>query len=383
MQGRSARNGSRIAVVGAGLAGLTCARTLVDLGFEVTIFDKGRAVGGRVATRRSGRHTFDLGAQYFTARDTRFRRQVRTWIEAGACAPWNARIVAVDGASDARNADRRPPPQPVEPLERLVGTPDMSALARHMAAGHDVRSGHRVDHVAKDGESLLLRGLAAQAGVTLGPAAAGDAGTEDLGRYDGLAVCMPPSQAAILLDGVSPALAATARAVALDPCFAVGVAPTEGNERALRTLAFDGAFIGRDGARSSPLAWVARDSSKPGRPPGERWVLHASAEWSRAWYDRRETEVIDAMVAELERLFGVAPVRPALTLLRRWSLARAPEPLREGALYDAEARVGIGGDWACGGRVEGAFLSGLALAERMSASASRNRSTLHVIGGRP
>lgn len=381
---RQAGSSSRVAVVGAGLAGLACAGALAVRGFEVTVFDKGRAVGGRLATRRSGHHTFDLGAQYFTARDTRFGRQVRTWIEAGACAPWNARIVALDGASEARDGNGRPPLHAVEHIERLVGTPDMSALARHMAAGLDVRSGHRVDHLAKDGDSLVLRGLAAPAGMTLGPAAVGAAGPEELGRYDGVALCMPAAQAAVLLDGLSPALAASARAVVLDPCFAVGVALTEGNENALRALPFDGAFIGRDGARSSPLAWVARDSSKPGRPPGERWVLHASAEWSRAWYDRPQAEVIDALVTELQRLFGVGPVHPALTVVRRWSLARAPAPLREGALYDAAARVGIGGDWACGGRVEGAFLSGLALARALGGAVnSRNRTIVGVIGDSP
>ena len=151
----------RCAVVGAGLAGLSCARTLVDHDVDVTVFDKGRGVGGRLATRRIGAHTFDLGAQYFTVRDERFQRWVRAWVEDGACAPWRGRIVAVGGTGDA--------PRPVEAFERLVGTPDMSEIARRLAVGLSVHRGCRVDRIARVDGALRLWGRTAPPGVTLGP----------------------------------------------------------------------------------------------------------------------------------------------------------------------------------------------------------------------
>ncbi len=136
----------RVAVVGAGVAGLACARALINGGADVCVFDKGRSVGGRLATRRIPPHAFDLGAQYFTAKDERFARQVRAWSEAGVCAPWLGRIVAMNEAGCAT--------QPTAAIERLVGTPDMSALARHMAAAPSslqVRTGHRVDRITREG----------------------------------------------------------------------------------------------------------------------------------------------------------------------------------------------------------------------------------------
>ena len=68
----------RVVVVGAGLAGLVAARALAD-DHEVVVFDKGRSVGGRLATRRIGAARLDHGAQFFTVRGDDFRRQVDDW----------------------------------------------------------------------------------------------------------------------------------------------------------------------------------------------------------------------------------------------------------------------------------------------------------------
>jgi photolyase PhrII len=347
----------RVAVIGAGLAGLACARTLTDHNVDVVLFDKGRSPGGRLATRRLPPHTFDLGAQYFTARDPRFRRHVESWLDEGVCAPWHGRIVALDGAGGAARA--------TAPLERLVGTPDMNALARHLAADLRVTTGQRVDRIERVAGMLTLRGTTAPDGVTLGPAGPGDHGSVELGIFDCVVLCLPADQAAVLLEPISARLAREAREVPLDPCFAVGLVAGRDDD-ALRALAYDGAFIGREGEPSaSPLSWVARDSSKPGRPPGERWVLHASAAWSRASRDMPREEVEATMIAELSRLFDLEPRKPELSFVHRWGYARALRPLDRGALFDEEVRVGASGDWACGGRVEGAFLSGVALAGRV------------------
>jgi len=348
----------RVAVIGAGLAGLACARTLADHNVDVVVFDKGRSPGGRLATRRVPPHTFDLGAQYFTARDPRFQRFVQAWLADGVCAPWTGRIVALDGAGG--------PARPTPPLERFVGTPDMNALARHLASDLQVKTGHRIDRLERVAGTITLRGTTAPAGVTLGPLPT-ELGTEELGAFDCVVLCLPADQAAVLLEPVSARLASEARAVPLDPCFVVGLAAGR-NDDALRALVHDGAFIGRHGEPDiSPLAWVARDSSKPGRPSGERWVLHASATWSRAASEMPREEVQAVMIGELSRLFELGPLDPELAFVHRWGYARAPRPLESGAIFDEDLRIGLGGDWACGGRVEGAFLSGIALAGRVLA----------------
>jgi predicted NAD/FAD-dependent oxidoreductase len=350
-----------VAVIGAGVAGLSCARALVEAGVRVRVFDKGRSVGGRLAVRRSGAHVFDLGTQYFTAREPRIEGPLWSWIEEGVVAPWDARIVAFEEPGSE--------PREVEAIARYVGVPDMNALAHVMARGLEVSSSQRLERIERRGEKLYLRGTIGAEGLTLSPAEPGAEAADELGSFDAVAICMPPAQAASLLDDVCPRLAAEAREVVMDPCYALGFAPGDADTKLLAALPFAGAFIGRESSGGrSPLSWIARDSSKPGRPPGERWVLHASAAWSRAMFEAPAEEVTAVMLAELSRLLGLAPLRPAQSFLRRWAHARTEHALECGALYDEATRIGVGGDWAMGGRFEGAYVSGLELAARLGAS---------------
>lgn len=315
------------------------------------MFDKGRAVGGRLTARRTGGHAFDLGAQYFTVRDERFALWVVEARARVACAPWPATIVALDPRTGSVSA--------TEPQERLVGTPDMNALARLLADGLDVRTSCRVEHIEPVDGTLALAGTVAESGVTLAPLRDDPSGTP-LGTFDALAVCVPATQAVDLLEAVSPHLAAIARRVEFVPCWALGLV-----DATLATIPFDGAFVGRDGDGQSPLAWIARDSSKPGRPEGQRWMVHASGPYTSAHRETSTDEITATLVGELARLLSCAPLSPTLTTLQCWSLARAAHTLGGDPPWDASTRIGLAGDWTGTGQIEGAFLSGLALAERI------------------
>jgi renalase len=313
---------ARVAVVGAGIAGLTAARQLRAAGVEVAVFDKGRGPGGRVSSRRREPFVFDHGAQYFTARDPAFRAEVEDWCAAGVVARWDGRIVSLEAG--------RVGPAPRE-SERFVGVPRMSALARHLAAGLEVRCGVRATGLDREAAGWRLR---TEAG----------AGSD---RWDALVLTAPPPQSAALLAGHSP-LAARLEEVAMQPCWA-GMLAFDG----VHPAAFDGAFC-----RDAALDWIARDSSKPGRGGGEAWVLHATPAWSAAHLDAAPAEVLGELGAALERVTAlVAP--PVLHRdAHRWSLARPADEGGCGPLTDLGARLVFAGDAVMGGRVEGAYLAG-------------------------
>jgi predicted NAD/FAD-dependent oxidoreductase len=239
----------------------------------------------------------------------------------------------------------------------------MSAVARHLARDVDVRVSHRVDEIERSDGRFALTGSVGGPGITLGPR---DESNEQplvpLGEFDVLVVCLPSEQAHRLVRRVSPALADAAAPIAWDPCIALGFTP---ESDALRDLSFDGLFVGRDGDPDRVLAWLARDSSKPMRCGDECWVVHAAPEWSRVHLRDPREAIERALLDELARTFGLPRIVARSTTLRRWAFARARVPLEEQALFDDEAKIGLGGDWSAGGRVEGAFLSGLALAGRV------------------
>jgi predicted NAD/FAD-dependent oxidoreductase len=215
----------RVAVIGAGMAGLTAARILEDQGHEVTVVEKARGAGGRMSTRRANGWHFDHGAQYFTARDARFLRHVVAWRERGLVQEWPARIPQHDGET------------------RYVAVPGMSAVCSETASGlADCRFEwplHRA-HFA-NGRWLLE----SRAGARL--------------EADALVMTAPPDQAQALVPG--EAVEQALHRVEMLPGWAV-MAVLD------RPLAeeWDARFVDR-----GPLGWLASQSSKPGRTNDAAW----------------------------------------------------------------------------------------------------------------
>ena len=298
----------RVAIIGAGMAGLAAARLLREAGASCTVFDKSRGLGGRMATRRTGDFSFDHGAQYFTARGPRFRALVNAWSAAGHAAAWYD--------------------------EAIVGAPGMTAPARAMAAGLETVMGFEVKSLSRDTRDWSVH-----------------AGNETYEGFAAVIVATPAPQTAPLLEsgGVSFPELASARYA---PCLAL-------------MLAFEGpcALQGESLRREDgPIAWIARNSSKPGRPAGqETFVVHASPEWSRTHLDETPEAILEKLAPFALEIIG-APSAPIFATAHRWRFALVEQALGVPCLWDAEAGVGACGDYCLGPRVEAAFDSGEAMA---------------------
>ena len=320
-----------VAVVGAGLSGLMCARTLADHGFSVTVFEKSRGAGGRMSTRRAADDLrFDHGAQYFTARDDRFRRYVDSWVHDDLVARWEGRIVVLeDGATKERKSG----------TDRYVATPGMNAIGKHLAAGLDVQFETQIAPLERDDDRWRLTSTHGS----------------QLGTFDSVVVSAPAAQTSVLLKQV-PAIAEQASAVKMNGCWALMLALQDKLE-----LDFDAAFV-----HNSPISWIARNSSKPSRNSSvETWVVHASAEWSEKHIEADRVEMQDVLLAEFWKAIGASPVPTLHAVAHRWRYAIPSNPLPNACLFDRESRIVACGDWCAGPRVEGAFLSGSAAAGRI------------------
>lgn len=315
---------TQVAIIGAGPAGLMAARKIREHGFRVTVLDKGRRPGGRTNTREHGPFRFDHGAQFFTVRDDRIRPFLNGWLKAGTVALWRGRFVRLssNGSEPAHTADR------------YVGTRGMISIPSALAEHLHVRFGVRVERVERVGGRWRLRD---------------DAG-EDVGRFDQVVVAVPAAQAAPLL-AAAPDLQIMAEKVSMAPAWA-GMFAFE--ERP--PMDFDAAFVA-----DSDISWIARDASKPGRAPIESWVVHASPEWTRRQWDTDRSEMPRRIISLLEARFGPMPL-VRFERAHRWGYALT-SGVAPGVLYDAAIGIGVAGDWCVGGRVEGALVSGLEIAD--------------------
>lgn len=325
-----------IAVVGAGLAGLSCAQALLQAGHTVHVFDKARGPSGRMSTRRAeddnGPWLCDHGAQYFTARDPAFRAEVARWQQAGVAALWDARLASFDGTAWSN---------PATPLERFVGTPRMTSPAAWLVQ-------HLGDPALAQWQTTVQRLDHSEGGWTITSAEHGLHSP----RYSAVLLAVPAPQAVPLLAPVSPAGAAIAASARMRGSWAVML-----RYASPVALPWEGAFI-----NTGPLRWVARDSSKPGRTGQETWLLHASPEWSEAHIEDSAEAVTTALLTAFAALGGPAPLAATA---HRWRYADTEPALTQGSWWNAQMRLGLCGDWLHGGKVEGAWLSGRALAQQL------------------
>jgi renalase len=115
---------TKIAIIGAGLAGLGLAQTLKDT-VDVSIFEKSRGPGGRMATREAGDFNFDHGAQYFTVRSRAFRSFIRPFIDSGLIREWTPKIVNLE--------KNRKPYKRLWSEPHYVASPGMNSFCRVLA----------------------------------------------------------------------------------------------------------------------------------------------------------------------------------------------------------------------------------------------------------
>jgi len=306
----------QVAVIGAGLAGLTVARALTDAGHSVVVFDKGRGLGGRMASRRRYGWRFDHGAIVLRPTDEGFSTFLTQTEDQGFAAPWK----------DAGG---------------WTGLPGMSGCVKPVVQSLTIHTQAEVTGLERRGDKWTLQG---------------DEQSEGL-QFDQLILAIPQPQALRLLSPW-PDLQALIAPAEMDPCWTVMV----GFETPLPT---DDSYA-KD--LSGPISVIARETAKPGRElPGDAWVIQASAEWSSAHLEREQTEVVPPLLAAFFASVDCPPVAPVIGMAHRWRYALTRKPLGQPHVRADAVGLSICGDWCLGHSAQDAFNSAHSLASELLA----------------
>ncbi len=308
-----------VAIVGAGISGLACARALADAGLACVVFDKSRGLGGRLATRRvDGIGAFDHGAPLVDARRAPFAAFLGAMSRSAAAAPWAPR------RSDTQEAG-------------FVGTPTMNAIVKPLAAGLEIRRRTEIASVERAGGRWRLR-------------------TKDsvAGDFHIVVLTAPAAQTGAILAEAAPDLAAETVAVTTTPAWTA-------------MLAFDRrlpADIEILSPGAGPIALAVRDSAKPARSAGaDCWVVHAGESWSRDHLEIDRQDAAVRLAALASELLGPFREGAVYVAAHRWRYARTLSPAGGAFGSNADATLFAAGDWRLGDRAEDAFESGTAAAE--------------------
>lgn len=335
-----------VLIIGAGMAGLMAACSLRSRssGIAVTLLDKGKSVGGRLATRRIGGGVFDHGAQFFTARDPAFAEQVRAWEASGVVREWCRGFAGEDGVAR------------LDGHARYRGEKGMTDIAKHLAARHLAQN---------QPLHLDTRLTSVRHDHSGGWVARTEGGAEFTGNA--LLLTAPVPQSLALLKAGDVALPTDVQdaleTVDYDPCIALLVL--------LQSSGISRSDVPPPGAvqRSDdpePIYWIADNRQKGISPDAPAITIHAGPEFSRRFAGSDDCAVAEALLRAAGRLIR-GPVEAVQ--VKRWRYAKPVRTLPDQCLFvDGSLQLpplAFAGDAFAGPRVEGAALSGLAAAKRL------------------
>lgn len=328
---------ARIAVVGAGLSGMGAARRLVRADHAVTVFEKSRGVGGRMASRRVGDTVIDHGLPAL-------------WLDGGALAerveslPAQSRVrisLPVGGMGEGVTRDGGPPP--------IAYRPGLTTLAKMILADAGI---------APLLSARITDLRPASAGIELG-----DEQGNGRGVFDAVIVSAPAPQAAELLSTheAGHAAAGLLEAVEYDPALVVaaGIRPPARPP-----------WFGVRGGPDDALSWLGVETAK-GREAVDGVVpvvAHLSASLSRDLYDVSDGEVLEVALPEIEEIVGSSAGAPVWAQVKRWRYSRPRSTVAFAALNPAGSRLMVCGDATTDDGVEAVYASGIAAANGLLAA---------------
>ncbi|MDB2384440.1 NAD(P)-binding protein [Endozoicomonas sp.] len=322
----------KIAVIGAGLAGLYAADRLRRCGHSVKVFEKSRGRGGRLANKRLEWGSFDMGAQYFTARSARFQEEVERLYEKKIVKEWSFVPYKVENGALLRSPDN---------TTRYICLPRMNGIAHDVAYSLDiVFETHVKALVYRQGYWTLMM----------------DDDSETQG-FDWVVVSCPAEQSKALLQGCSDLTQFITDSLHA-PCWTLGLETNRAVDAEIQGVFGD-----------ELISWVSRQSSKPGyvrdKKDTDHWVLHFSPAWSLKYDEQTKQDILATGVQWLESVFQCS-LEQYHYFKHYWRYASLRAPIQtysQPYLIDASRQVSVVGDWCCGGRVEGAFLSAISMVD--------------------
>jgi predicted NAD/FAD-dependent oxidoreductase len=321
----SNRGMNKVAIIGAGIAGLSCAKELVSNGISVDIFEKSRGPSGRMSTRRTQEGSVDHGAQYFTARDARFIGEVQSWIQADIAGIWKPKLKVYEAGvwRDSHSQEIR-----------YVGTPNMNSPGKHLAKDQSIQYETTISRLERRDDQWYLQC---------------NEDREITDSYDFIVLAIPAPQASALTKNVDARAFSAISTAQMKACWTMMAhLPNQ------TTVDFDAAFINQE-----IISWICQNGSKPMRQ-GNIWTIHASPTWSQ---DHLELSKEDAQAQLVKCLASLGfNCQNAEISMHRWRYASGGLKNAIGFLALPDIGLGLCGDWLNGGRVEGAWLSGLELA---------------------
>ena len=323
-----------VAIIGAGVAGLTVAQQLRLAGYRVVVVEKSRGVGGRVATRRLHNTRADHGLRYLEKKGEFLQGLVKILCDRQILEVWQDAIYQISPTNNY-----------------YVAPEGMNAVAKFLAKDLEIWLNHRVESISlSDRESWQLNF-----------AANNDDLPETL-MAKAVVMAIPAPQALVLLESVvSEEVLSKLRAIEFDPCITVmaGYSGDRQCDRSEKAILFP---------EHEKLAWIGLDSSKRLNSEAPVFVVQSSAKFAQLYLDTEDLQpVARELLASAAKHYIPWLDNPLFFQVHRWRYAFPSRPLGE-MFLDTQSSLPLicCGDWCGENLLESALASGFSTAQRIN-----------------
>ena len=313
----------KLAIIGTGMSGLTCAHHLKGYA-EITLFEKARGVGGRIATRYAHPFYFDHGAQYFKATHNDFKNFIDPMLKSNVIQPWCARFSEYKGYECIKKGIW------TKDDGYFVDMPGMDAIGQYLANDFNTHLQTPIISIKNTGGLWELESKSGKR----------------YPDYDWVIITAPPMQTFNLMPSYFEYYDFL-QSFSMSSCFSVMI----GLKKPLH-LDFDCAKLS-----DSTISWISVNSSKPGRERAYSLLVHSSNEWADAHINDSRSDVLAGLTHETSLTIGQDISNPKHIDMHFWRYANCRKQVPKLLLVDKVQNLAACGDWALGCSVESAFLN--------------------------
>ena len=317
----------KIAIIGAGISGLTIATYLKKQNLNITIFDKGRGLGGRMSSRRTKWGYLDHGTQYFSVKSPEFQTFIGQY--PSIIQPWQGRFANwANGELTVDHSDKT----------RYVPIKSMNNFCKAIATGLDIHLQTRIMELEKAQTWTLT-----------------DENKQRYSDFDLVIITAPPAQTSNLLASHTP-IAQEIREIEMFPCYSLMLIPETPVNLPFDGIKFDHPILG----------WLSLNDSKPERERCGGLVVQSNFNWARENLDKNREEIGEILQQTVSNLFTLDLSDLKYKSVHLWRYALPSESNTQGYFWDQNNHVAVCGDWCLSGKVESAFLSAHSLFSKLN-----------------
>ena len=312
-----------VAVIGAGITGITLAN-LLHKKVNITVFEKSRGVGGRMATRRAEPYQFNHGTQYFKIENKEFKDFLQPLMVNKIIKPLKVNQIEILNKKVIKR-------NKIYNQQYFTAESKMNSVVKYLINNNfSIKLLCKIDKILKENDNWFII----------------DSENVSYGPYDWLFITIPSNQAIEILNNDFKFLDIIKK-IKMRSCYSIML----GFDK-IKEFDFDTAlFLDED------VKWLSISKKTLEKKKYYNLLINSSYNFAEQNINGNKNKISDYLIKQVSDILKCELNNYEHKALHFWKYAISEKNNNLGSLLDEDLKLIISGDWCMNGKVEGGFLS--------------------------